>query len=134
MSNGRRSCSVKCFAKALSNRCCLILTLYELSTTSDRIVIDESVNPCTHCMANTLEVLVISVKIPLLLLLSTLKSVHFCFSCKWFGNCWLCKALNENLKLKVQLFFLSFTLWILEIFNFRITNQNKTSGCVLNFL
>ena len=82
MSNGRRSYSVKCLAKALSNRCCLILTLYELSTTSDRIVIDESVNPCTHCMANTLEVLVISVKIPLLLLLSTLKSVHFCFSCK----------------------------------------------------
>ena len=86
MSNGRRGCSVEYFDKTVSNRYCLVLTLYELSTTSDRTVISKSIKLHAHCIVNTPEFSVISVKIPLLLFLSTLKSVHFCFSYKRFGN------------------------------------------------
>ena len=74
------------FDKTVSNRYCLVLTLCELSTTSDRTVISKSIKLNAHCIVNTPEFSVISVKIPLLLFLSTLKSVHFCFSYKRFGN------------------------------------------------
>ena len=93
MSNGRRSYSVEYFDKTVSNRYSLILTLYELSTTSDRIAISKSIKLRLHCIVNTPEFSVISVKFPF-------HRFTFVLSCKRFGNCWSCKTLNENIKVE----------------------------------
>ena len=82
-SNGPSAYSVKCFAKALPNRYCLTLTLSKLSGTPDRIIIGKSLKLCAHCFANAPEVLVTSIKIPLLLFLRTLTLVRFCCSYKY---------------------------------------------------
>ena len=66
----------------------LTLTLYELSTTSDCIIIGKSLKRRAHHLANTPEFLETFIKVPLLLFLSTLTLVRFCCSFKCFGNSW----------------------------------------------
>lgn len=58
------------------------------------IILGKSLKLGAHYSANAAKILVTFIKPPLLLFLSALTLVHFCYSCKCFGNFKSCKILN----------------------------------------